>query len=165
MLDEFDSEKQLARSEKQTDALVADLRVATEEIRTLEKGKNHSEVEDLRQVRSALYKKRDALKTEISERENKSRELRDLWLFSGFAVTLILIGTVLYRRSLVWPGLALLIPGFGILEYWASPTFFGGAATEFHQLLVGKTVLTFLALILLYVFWNLKEQRNQQPIV
>jgi hypothetical protein len=161
VLDEFDSEKQQARSEKQTDVLLADLRVATEEIRTLEKGKKHSEVEDLRQEHTDLYEKRDALKAEISEREGRSRELRDLWLFSGFAVALILGGTMLYQRSMVWPGLALLISGFGILEYWASPTYFGGAAAEFHQLLVGKTILTLLALILLYVFWNLKEGLNQ----
>jgi hypothetical protein len=155
VLDQFDSKKQQARSEKQMEVLVADYRSTIEVIRALEKGKTRREVGDIRQEMTELYDKRDALQTEISERERNSRELRDLWHFSGYAIALILVGTMLYRRSVVWPGLALLVSGFAILEYWSSPAFFGGAVAEFHLLLVGKTVVTLLALVLVYLFWIL----------
>ena len=139
------------------DTLVTEYRAINEEIRALEKGKNHTEVADVRQERSALYDKKDALASEITERERKKRDLRDLWIFSGFATVLIGTGIVLYRASVIWPGFAILVTGFSILEYWASPTFFGGAVAEFHSLLVAKTILTLAALTLLYLFWRIKE--------
>jgi hypothetical protein len=51
----------------------------------------------------------------------------------------------------VWPGLSVVIAGFAVFEYWVSPSFFSGAGVEFHALLVGKTLLTVIALFALYI--------------
>ena len=163
MLDEFNSETQRARAETRTDALLSDYRMVEEEIRKLEKGKRHQEVQDIQQQHVELYGKRNALRTEISEREAKTRELRDVWLFSVVGIVLIVAGDGLFRRCVVWPGLALLVSGFSILEYWCSPTFFGGAVAEFRMLTLSKVALTLLGLFLLYWFCHRKERRNKAP--
>ncbi len=116
--------------------------------------KGWKEVQDIRQEHEDLYTKKGALQQEISERESKSREFRDVWIYTGFGGVLIVLGTVLYRRMVVWSGLSVVIAGFTVFEYWASPTFFGGAAAEFHALLVSKTILTVIALVALYVVWR-----------
>ena len=162
VLDKFEPEKQKARSEAQLQVLLSDYQAVTEEIRALEKGKKSSDVMDLRQEHSDLYEKKDALRSEISEREEKAREMRDLWIYCGYGLLLIIGGSILYRRRVVWPGFAILVTGFCVLEYWASPSFFGGGAVaEYHQLLLSKTVLTFLALAALYVFWKMRGEPNQ----
>jgi hypothetical protein len=151
ILDQFDPEKGKARSEKQIAVLVDEYRTVNEQIRALEKGKGWKEAQDIRQEHEDLYQKKGALQQEISERESKSREFRDVWIYTGFGAVLIVLGTVLYRTRAVWPGLSIVIAGFAVFEYWASPTFFGGAAAEFHALLVSKTILTVIALVVLYV--------------
>lgn len=154
-MDQFDPEKAKARSEEKTEVLVDEYRSVTEQIRALEKGKGLKEVQDIRQGNEELYQKKDALRSEISERETKRRELRDVWLFTAFGGALIILGTILYRFRAVWPGLSIVIAGFTIFEYWASPSFFSGAGAEFHALLLSKTVLTFIALVALYVVGHL----------
>lgn len=67
------------------------------------------------------------------------------------------VGAALYRRSNVWTGLGLLVSGFGILAYWS------WTSERFRPLLVSRTLFTLLALVLLYVFWWLKDLRNQPP--
>ena len=57
-----------------TEVLVDEYRKVNEEIRALEKGKGFKEVQDIRQEHEDLYKKKDALHSEISEREAKKRE-------------------------------------------------------------------------------------------
>lgn len=161
VLDKFEPEKQKARSETQLRVLLTDYQAVLEEIRALEKGKKSSEVADLRHARSETYDRKDALRSEISQREDRAREMRDLWIYSGYGLLLIIAGGVLYRRTVVWPGFAILVSGFCILEYWVSPSYFeGGAYAEYHQLLLGKTILTFLALGALYVFWRLRGDPN-----
>ena len=155
LMDQFDPEKAKARSEEKTEVLVDEYRSVNEQIRVLEKGKGLKEVQDIRQGNEELYQKKDALRSEISERETKRRELRDVWLFTAFGGALIILGTILYRFRAVWPGLSIVIAGFTIFEYWASPSFFSGAGAEFHALLLSKTVLTFIALVALYVVGHL----------
>jgi hypothetical protein len=154
VLDKYDEEQEKARSQAQLQVLLAEYQEVLERIRALEKGATHTEVMDLRQQNSDLYDKQSALRSEISEREEKARDIRDLWIFSGYGAFLIVSGAVLYRQIVVWPGFAILVTGFCILEYWASPSLFGnGAVAEYHQLLLSKTVITFLALAALYLFW------------
>jgi hypothetical protein len=135
--------------------LLSDGKKANEEILALEKGKGWKEAQDILQEHQDLYQKRDALRSEISERETKAREFRDVWIFTAFGAALIILGTVLYRSRAVWPGLSIIIAGFTIFEYWASPSFFSGASSEFHAVLVSKTVLTLVALIALYAVWRI----------
>ena len=159
VLDQFEPEKEKARSETEFQVLLKDYKQVSEEVEALEKGKKHDAVMDIRQEHSDLYEKKNALRSEIAEREEKSREMRDLWLYSGYGLCLIALGSVLYRRGIAWPGFSVLVAGFCILEYWASPSFFGGGAVaEYHQLLLSKTVLTFVALAALYVFWGMRGQ-------
>jgi hypothetical protein len=155
ILDQFDTEMVKARCEKDTKVLVKEYRTVNEEIRALEKDKGWKDVQDIQQKHNNLYEKRKATQSEIWERERRERELRDLWVFTAFGAVLIILGTVLYLSRAVWPGLSTVITGFGVFEYWASPTFFGGAGIEFHTLLVSKTVLTMIALVALYVVWRL----------
>lgn len=162
VLDRFEPEMEKARSEKDIQVLLADYKAVSDEIHALEKGKRQSEVMDIRQEHSDLYESQTALRSEISQREQKSREMRDVWIFSGYGLLLIVAGSFVYRRGVVWPGFAILVTGFSVLEYWASPTFFGGGAvTEFHQLLLSKTVLTVSALVALYAFWLCRGGPNQ----
>ena len=155
ILDQFNPEQTRVRSEKNLDMLVEEYRKADEAIRALEKGKGLDEVRDIKQEHKDLYQNKAALKSEISEREKKGREVRDLWIYTGFGAALIVLGSLLYRSRAVWPGLSLVIAGFTVFEYWSSPSFFSGAGAEFHALLVSKTVLTFLAFVALYGVWRL----------
>jgi hypothetical protein len=154
ILDQFDSEKTKARSEKNTEVLVNEYRNVNGEIVGLEKGKGSKEVQDVRQEHEELYQKKEALHSEISERETKKREFRDLWIFTAFGAALIVLGTILYHNRMIWQGLSVVIAGFAVFEYWVSPSFFGGAGAEFHALLVSKTALTLVALGSLYAVWR-----------
>ncbi|HLX94648.1 MAG TPA: hypothetical protein VKU37_02785 [Verrucomicrobiae bacterium] len=155
ILDQFSPEKVKAQSEKKTEVLVDEFRNANDQILALEKGKGWQEMQNISQEHQDLYQKRDALRSEISERESKAREFRDVWIFTAYGVALIILGTVLYRSRAMWPGLSIVISGFAIFEYWVSPSFFSGASAEFHALLVSKTVLTVTALVALYVVWRI----------
>jgi hypothetical protein len=155
VLDQFDPEKAKARSEKSADLLVNEYGTIKEQIRDLEKGKPGKEVQDLHVTNRELYQKERALQSEILERERKSREFRDMWFFATFGAGLIVLGTTIYRTRAAWSGLAILTTGFAIFEYWASPPLFRGASVEYHALLVSKTVLTFVALLGLYLVWRI----------
>jgi hypothetical protein len=115
-------------------------------------------VQDVLQENNELYNKKEVLRSEISERESKRKEFRDLWIFAAFGAGLVIAGGLLCRSQILWPGISLLIAGFSVFEYWVSPSFFSGANTEFHTLLVSKTLLTFVALILLYILWYLRKK-------
>ena len=154
VLDQFSPEKVKAQSEKKSEVLVDEFRNVNDQILALEKGKGYQEMQNISQEHQDLYQKRDALRSEISERETKTREFRDVWIFTVYGVALIILGTVLYRSRAMWPGLSIVIAGFTIFEYWVSPSFFSGASNEFHALLVSKTVLTVVALIALYAVWR-----------
>jgi hypothetical protein len=155
VLDQFEPEKQHAKAEPNVQTLLADYKKVSEEIETLEKGKKSEELLDVRQQHSSLYSRKDALRREIAERESKTREIRDLWIYCGYGLFLIALGAYLYRRSQIWSGFSIVVAGFCILEFWASPSFFGDAAVaEFRQLLWSKTILTFIALGLLYALWR-----------
>jgi hypothetical protein len=159
VLDRFNPEMQKARSEKQLNVLLADYQAVSDEISALEKGKKQSEAMDIRQQHAELYQRQRALQSEIMQRETNNREMRDVWIFSGYGLLLIAGGILAYKRGVVWPGFGILVAGFCVLEYWASPTYFGGGAVaEFHQLLLSKTVLTFMALAALYAFWLFRDE-------
>jgi hypothetical protein len=154
VLDQFSPEKVKAQSEKKTEVLVDEFRDVNGQILALEKGKGFQEVQNISQEHQDLYQKRDALRSEIFERESKAHEFRDVWIFTGFGVALIILGAVLYRSRAMWSGLSIVIAGFAVFEYWVSPSFFSGAGAEFHALLVSKTLLTVIALVALHIMWR-----------
>lgn len=150
VFDEFNPAQKKARSEQSFDALLAEYRKVRSETDAIEKSKSQEEIEQARRDHKELFEALYELRSEISERENKSRELRDTWAYSSYGLLLILIGFILFCRSWRWAGVALSISGFVILEYWASPPIFGGAMVEFRSLLWSKTILTVMALGLVY---------------
>jgi hypothetical protein len=162
VLDQFDmdAETKAARSEPKMDALLADYKKASDEVKPLEKGKDYEQMREVRSQHEDLFKKHEALHSEITQREQQSRELRDHWLYSGFGFCLVVVGGVMYRRRIEWPGFSLLVAGFCILEWWASPSFsnLGGAAIEYHRLLVSKMLLTLVTLATLFVAWAMREK-------
>lgn len=161
VLDKFSPETIEVESEKDTNVLVDEYRRIDEEIIAMEKGDR--EYGD--RVYDKLGRKKNILQKEIQERERKKREFRDVWIFTAYGAALIILGTLLYRRRAVWPGLSLVIAGFTIFEYWASPaySYYGSASSEFHALLVSKTLLTFIALVALYTVWRLMHVASDEP--
>ena len=155
-------DKKRARSEQDVSALLKEYEENDQTLGRLEKDHKVGDLADLRQQNSATYERREALRIEISERERKERELRDMSLYCGYAIILYALGFILYRSGVVWPGFAILVTGIVILEYWASPTFFGGGgAGEYHQLLLLKIFTTSMAIVLLYLFWRISECRTK----
>lgn len=154
IFDEFNPAQTSARSESSNEKLLADYRKLHAETEALEKSKNQEEIELIQNEHKDLYNRMYETRSELSERESKKRELRDTWAYSGYGLILILLGFFAYQKNQCWVGVALTITGFTILEYWASPPLFSGAASEFRSLLWSKTVLTIIALGLLYAAAN-----------
>jgi hypothetical protein len=167
VLDRFETDfadRQKALEQKDDGVLLDNYREANEHIRALEKGVKHDALEDLRRENVEKYDLRDSLRTEIQEREQRRRQLRDIWIYSAFGILLIFVGAAVYRGGAIWAGFAVVVTGFSELEYWASPTFFGGAAdAEFHTLLINKLILSLIALALLYAFWAIRNLPNHAP--
>jgi len=161
VLDRFETDyadRQKALGERDDGVLLDNYREANETIRVLEKGVKRDALEDLRRANQEKYDLRDSLRTEIQEREHRRRQLRDIWVYSSFGILLVFVGAAVYRGVSIWGGFGIVVAGFSELEYWASPTFFGGAAdAEFHTLLINKLVLSLVALGLLYGFWALRN--------
>lgn len=150
IFDEFDPIQSEVRSELGSEVLLADYRKIRTETEALEKSKSEAELEQIKKEHKDLYSRLYETRRELSERENRGRELRDTWAYSGYGILLILIGFLSFHRGQQWTGMALAITGFTVLEYWASPPIFAGAAVEFRELLWSKTALTIIALGLLY---------------
>lgn len=171
VLEQFErgfTDKEHAREEKDRARLLREYEEANTQIQSLEQGKNPMEMEEIRTQHREEYERRSVLRTEIQEREGRSREIRDLWFFAGLGIVLIVVGGLTYRAGWFWAGFSWVVAGFIEIEYWASPTFFGGGASgEFRVLLIQKIVLTALGLGLLYTFWALRApvHRGESPTV
>jgi hypothetical protein len=150
VFDEFRPARSKVRSEQSFEVLLADYRKVRAETEAIEVSKNEGELEQAKRDNKDLYESLTELRSELAEREQKSRELRDTWVYSGYGIFLILIGFFSFCRRYRWAGIALSISGFAVLEYWASPPIFSGAVVEFRSLLWSKTALTIIALGLLY---------------
>lgn len=151
------SERERAKAQKNEAVLLEEYRLANETVRALEKGVKSDAQSDLRREHTEEYDLRNSLRNELQERERRQRELRDVWLYSLFGLALIGAGAVTYFRGAYWAGFAVLVTGFIEMEYWASPTFFGGAAdAEFRVLLINKFIISLIAFVLLQGFWALQ---------
>jgi hypothetical protein len=150
-----------ARQAKDMSILLDEYKTASSGVAELERGKDPAEKYKLRARNEDLYNNYDALRTEITQRESRSREIRRLLIFSAIGVVFITIGTLVYKRGAIWPGFGLIAAGFCELEYWSSPSFFGGGAlSEYTMLLWTKLILSMISLALLYTLWALRGSRN-----
>ena len=160
----YDTKKEIKKI-KSTDELVAEYRKVDLEIDKLEDGKTGEEKEKLEEENKELYSKQYSLSSEIDNREERDKEIRETWIFSIVGIILIVFGGVLYLKRQQWLGISLIIPGFLELMWWSSPQFSSGWATrEYTSLLMTKSILSVIALLLLYVcfiFRNKEKTPNE----
>jgi len=155
--------KEEVRLEASTSELLAEYDAGKEEIQKLRQANPDMELFAMRQSHAELFARNDALASELRERQSKSRELRDIWLFSTAGFVLIGIGSVLYMRGYDWTGMSLIVPGFVELVWWSAPSFTMGGATREHDLLLfNKIVLTIIAFALMYSLWLIAQRRRKK---
>ena len=151
------------RMEESTEELLAEYESTSEQIEELRKAGAVEDQFSLRQGNMELFARHDALASELRQRENVTREIRDLWIFSIAGLVLIGIGSILYTRGLEWTGMSLILPGFLELSWWSAPSFtLGGAVREYDVLLMNKIVLTIVAFVLLYSLWFFAQRRRRR---
>ena len=92
IFDEFEPIQSEVRSELGSEVLLADYRKMRTETEALEKSKSEAELEQIKKEHKDLYSRLDETRHELSEREDRGRELRDTWVYSGYGILLILIG-------------------------------------------------------------------------
>jgi uncharacterized membrane protein len=149
------------RMEESTDELLAEYETIKKELEQLREADPAADQFTFRQENAELLARSEALASELRQREQIEREIRDIWIFSGAGMMLIVFGCVLYYRGSVWPGMALVTPGFLELTWWSAPSFtMGGAVSEYDTLLLNKIVWTIVAFVLLYTLWWLAEKRR-----
>ena len=155
--------KEAVRLEASTSELLAEYNAGREEIQKLRKANPDMDLFAMRQGHAELFARNDALASELRQRQEKSRELRDIWLFSAAGLVLIGIGSVLYIRGYEWTGMSLIVPGFLELVWWSAPSFtLGGAVREHDLLLLNKIILTVIAFALLYSLWLIAQRRRRK---
>ncbi len=162
VIDPFESDYQISKEvaeERSMEVLVADYGATKSKIKALEKGKSKEEIEEIAKAEEDLYQKNTKLRYEIEGRERRLREIRDLWLFCSAGLVFIILGAGFYLKQAAWTGMSLLIAGFAELIWWSSPAFSGGGANaEYELLLINKTVISLIALGLLYVAWYFRAR-------
>jgi len=155
--------KEEVRLEASTKELLDEYNAGYKEIQELRKANPNTELFAMRQAHAKLFARNDALASELRQRQAKSRELRDIWLFSGAGLVLIGLGSVLYVRGYEWTGMSLMVPGFLELVWWSAPSFtLGGAVREHDLLLFNKIILTIIAFVLLYSLWLIAQRRRKK---
>lgn len=161
-IDQFASDYQIQKEvteEPSMEVLIADYGATQSKIKALEKDKTKEQIEEIEKAEEDLYQKNSKLRSEIEGRERRLREIRDLWLFCSAGLVFIILGAVFYLKQASWTGMSLFIAGFAELIWWSSPAFSGGGANaEYELLLINKTVISLIALVLLYVAWYFRTR-------
>ncbi len=157
----YDVQEQV-RMEESTEELLAEYestRASVEEVRKSDPSRDQF---SMRQENIELFTRHDALASELRQRENVTREIRDLWIFSVAGLALIGVGSVLYTRGIEWVGMSLILPGFLELSWWSAPSFtLGGAVREYDILLMNKIILTVVSIVLLYTLWFFAQRKRR----
>jgi len=96
------------------------------------------------------FKSEHELRDAITDWEEKSTEIHELWFFWTVGLVLLVLGVMIYKKLNRWFGLTLVIAALSEFIYWTSPTFFGGTH-EFDRLLWHKLVLSLISLLLLII--------------
>ncbi len=149
------------RLEESTDELLAEYETVKEKIKHLLDADPSADVFTVRKANVELFARSDALASELRQRQEIEREIRDIWIFSIAGLVLIAFGCFLYFRDIAWPGMSLILPGFLELVWWSAPSFtLGGAVREYDILLLNKIALTVVAFLLLYTLWFLAQRKR-----
>ena len=153
--------KEAVRMEESTDELLAEYEATNARIEELRRDEPAGDQYTLRQKHLDLFARNDAVASELRQRENMKREIRDIWIFSCAGIVLIGIGALCYWRGYEWTGMSLILPGFLELMWWSAPSFtIGGAVQEFEILLANKIILTLISFVLLYALWFVARRRR-----
>lgn len=101
------------------------------------------------------YKSKNALRSAISDWENKAEQYRRLLVQWTYGLLITLIGVFAYARRHFWIGTALAVAGVGEMLWWCSPSIYlGGAVGEFERLLNTKLVLSLVTAAALALAWR-----------
>ena len=153
--------KEAVRMEESTEELLSEYETTNATIKELRKEESAVDQFTLRQQHLDLFARNETLASELRQREEATREIRDIWIFSCAGIVLIGIGVLCYTRGYEWPGMSLILPGFLELMWWSAPSFtLGGAVQEFETLLVNKIILTVISFVLLYTLWFVAQRRR-----
>ena len=147
--------------QESTDELLAEYEAIEREIEQIRDQNADKELYAIRQENMDVFARRDALASELNQREAITREIRDTWIFCAAGLILIGAGSMLYSRGLDWVGMSLILPGFLELMWWSAPSFtLGGAVREYDILLVNKIILTTISIVLMYTLWALAQRKR-----
>tara|TARA_B110000037_G_C17008924_1_gene460410 strand:+ start:11 stop:622 length:612 start_codon:yes stop_codon:yes gene_type:complete len=148
---EFSEQKDRIEQDASIDSLISEYKISNDRVIELESGLDWEGVREIQNENEELYSRIQMLESEIEQREGRSRDVRDILIFSFAGFVLIIAGAVFYRTGREWKGMSLIIPGFVELVWWTKPDFFGGGAfREYGTLLIVKILISSLALVVLY---------------
>ena len=117
----FYAVQEQVRMEESTEELLAEYEATSAKIEEIRKSDPPADQFTMRQKHMDLFARHDALASELRQRENVTREIRDIWIFSVAGLILIGVGSVLYMRGIEWAGMSLILPGFLELSWWSAP--------------------------------------------
>ena len=86
----YENEERI-RKEASDAALLAEYKVVADKVAKLEKGKTSEEIRNLEVAEPEMYRNCRQLRNEIESRQSRRREIRDLWIFSGAGILMILL--------------------------------------------------------------------------
>jgi len=151
------------RTEKSTEELLVEYESTSARIEELRESEPTKDQLSMRQENMELFTRHEALASELMQRENLTREIRDLWIFSVAGLVLIGVGSFFYIRGIDWVGMSLILPGFLELSWWSAPSFsLGGAVHEYDILLMNKIILTLISFVLLYTLWFFAQRKRRR---
>ena len=157
----FGMEKEI-QLEASTEELLAEYKATQERIKELSDADETKPQYELQQEHSELFARNRALFQEITEREDRQHQLRDIWLFSLAGYGLVGLGALVYSRGREWIGMSLILPGLSEVVWWSAPAFtLGGAVREYELLLVNKMILTVIALAVLLGLWLASQRKSK----
>jgi hypothetical protein len=101
------------------------------------------------------YKSKNALRSAISDWEEKNEQYRRLLVQWTYGLLIALVGIGAYTRRHHWVGTALVLAGLGEMLWWCSPSIdLGGAQSEFDRLLNTKLILSLVTAAVLALTWR-----------
>ena len=111
------------------------------------------------------YQQEEELKSAIQDWEEKSKEIRELYVFWAFGLFFFAIGIFMLKKGFNWIGMAFIIPGIVEMIWWTSPSFrFAGSPLEFDRLLNNKLGFTIVTLVVFITVWYFSESKRKRNL-
>jgi hypothetical protein len=165
VLDQFKTgvDSEIANAET-LDELVPLYAQADAKVREYEDDSANTYVEAYERQNVEPYASKRKLEREISDRENRNRQLVQLRFYWIGGLASILIGVWVYGRVNRWLGMTSVIVGFSEMLFWTSPLVHGyWQGQEFLTLLNHKLALSAITWVLLIGLWLLVAKGRVLP--